>query len=138
MAIQDPLTKLIIGCCYRVANELGNGFAEKVYENALAFELREAKVGVVQQQGIEVFYRGVNVGNYVADLVVDGRVIVEIKAVKPFDDEHLTQGLNYMKATGLVTCLLVNFGKAKVQVRRLGMNRGTSVGTVELDVKDIE
>ena len=70
MAIQDPLTGLIIGCCYRVANELGNGFLEKVYERALAHELRKAKVKVVQQQGIEVFYDGVNVGDYEADLIV--------------------------------------------------------------------
>jgi len=63
MTIQDPLTRLIIGCCFRVANELGPGFLEKVYENALAHELRKAKVKVVQQQGIEVFYDGVNVGN---------------------------------------------------------------------------
>ena len=62
MAIQDPLTELIIGCCFRVANEMGPGFLEKVYENALAHELRKAKVKVVQQQGIEVFYDGVNAG----------------------------------------------------------------------------
>ncbi len=81
MAIQDPLTELIIGCCFRVANELGPGFLEKVYENALAHELWKAKVNVVQQQGIEVFYDGVNVGNYEADLLVEGRVLVEVKAV---------------------------------------------------------
>ena len=62
MPIQDPLTGLIIGCCFRVANEPGPGFLEKVYENALAHELRKAKVKVVQQQGIEVFYDGVKVG----------------------------------------------------------------------------
>ena len=64
MAIQDPLTELIIGCCFRVANELGPGFLEKIYENALAYELRKAKVKVIQQQGIEVYYDGVNMGNY--------------------------------------------------------------------------
>ena len=69
MAIQDPLTGLIIGSCFRVANERGPGFLEKVYENALAHELRQAKAKVVQQQGIEVFYDGVNVGDYEADLL---------------------------------------------------------------------
>ena len=138
MAIQDPLTGLIIGCCYRVANELGNGFLEKVYERALAHELRKAKVKVVQQQGIEVFYDGVNVGDYEADLIVEGRVIVEVKAVTTLDDAHIAQCLNYMKATRLETCLLVNFGKARIQVRRLGMTRGTSAGEVELEVKDIQ
>ena len=80
MPIQDPLTELIIGCCFRVANELGPGFLEKVYENALTHELRKARLNVVQQQGIEVFYDGVNVGNNEADLLVEGRVLVEVKA----------------------------------------------------------
>ena len=113
MPIQDPLTGLIIGCCFRVANELGPGFLEKVYENALAHELRKAKAKVVQQQGIEVFYDGVNVGNDEADLLVEGRVLVEVKAVQALDSAHVGQCLNYMRGRGLVTCLLVNFGKGK-------------------------
>ena len=115
MAIQDPLTELIIGCCYRVANELGNGFLEKVYENALAHELRKAKVKVVQQQGIEVFYDGVIVGNYEADLIVEGLVIVEVKAASALDATHLAQCLTYMRGTRLETCLLVKFGRAKAR-----------------------
>ena len=138
MAIQDPLTGLIIGCCFKVANELGNGFVEKVYENALARELRKAKAKVVQQQGLEVFYDGVNVGNYEADLIVEGRVIVEVKAVRELDDAFIAQCLNYMKATRIETCLLVNFGKARIQVRRLGMTRGPAAGEVELEVKDVQ
>ncbi len=67
MAIQDPLTGLIIGCCFRVANELGPGFLEKVHENALVHELRKAKVKVIQQQGIGVFHDGIRVGNHEAD-----------------------------------------------------------------------
>jgi len=106
-----------------VANELGPGFLEKVYENALAHELRKAKAKVVQQQGIEVFYDGVTVGNYEADLLVENRVLVELKAVQALDNAHVAQCVNYMKGTGLVTCLLVNFGRAKIQVRRLSMDR---------------
>lgn len=64
MPIQDPLTQQIIGMCYRIANTLGHGFVEKVYENALAFELRRAKITFVQQQSVEVFYEGENVGRY--------------------------------------------------------------------------
>ena len=125
MPIQDdPLTRLIIGCCFRVANELGPGFLERIYENALAYELRKAKVKVVQQQGIEVYYDGVNMGNYEADLIVDGCVIIEVKAVQALDNAHVAQCLNYMRGTRLVTCLLVNFGKAKIQVRRLSMSPG--------------
>jgi len=138
MTLQDPLTELIIGCCFRVANELGPGFLEKVYENALAHELRKAKVKVVQQQGIEVFYNGVKVGNYEADLLVDGHVLVEVKAGHGLDKEHVAQCLNYMRGTRLVICLLVNFGRAKLQVRRLGMTRSAATGDVELDVKDIQ
>jgi GxxExxY protein len=93
---------------------------------------------VVQQQGIEVFYDGVNVGNYEADLLVDGRVLVEVKAGHALDNEHVAQCLNYMRGTRLGTCLLVNFGRAKIQVRRLGMTRSAATGDVELDVKDIQ
>ena len=138
MPIQDPLTGQIIGCCFKVANELGPGFLEKVYENALAFELREAKVPFVQQQSIEVFYRGAKVGHYQADLIVEKGVIVEVKAVQALDSAHVAQCLNYMKGTGLVTCLLVNFGRAKIQVRRLSMNRGTEAGDVDLKVDDVQ
>ncbi len=138
MAIQDPLTGLIIGCCFRVANELGPGFLEKVYENALAHELRKAKAKVVQQQGIEVFYDDVNVGNYEADLLVEGRVLVEVKAVQALDSAHVGQCLNDMKGTGLVTCLLVNFGRAKIQVRRLSMSRGAETGDVDLKVDEVQ
>jgi len=150
MAIQDPLTELIIGCCFRVANELGPGFLEKVYENALAHELRKAKANVVQQQGIEVFYDGVIVGNYEADLLVsldfggrtaspkEGRVLVEVKAASALGNADVAQCLNYMRGTRLATCLLVNFGRAKIQVRRLGMTRAAATGDVELDVKDVQ
>jgi GxxExxY protein len=138
MAIQDPLTELIIGCCFRVANELGPGFLEQVYENALAHELRKAKVNVVQQQGIEVFYDGVNVGNYKADLLVEGRVLVEVKAISALGNADVAQCLNYMRGTRLVTCLMVNFGRAKIQVRRLGMTRAAATGDVELEVKDVQ
>jgi len=103
MAIQDPLTELSLGCCFRVANELGPGFLEKVYENAVAHELRKAKVNVVQQQGIEVCYDGVNVGNYEADLLVEGRVLVEVKAIQALGNADVAQCLNDMRGTRLVT-----------------------------------
>jgi GxxExxY protein len=121
-----------------VANELGPGFLAKVYENALAHELRKATVNVVQQQGIEVFYDGVNVGNDEADLLVDGRVLVEVKASQALGNADVAQCLNYMRGTRLATCLLVNFGRAKIQVRRLGMTRAAATGDVELEVKDVQ
>ncbi len=138
MAIQDPLTELIIGCCFRVANELGPGFLEKVYENALAYELRKTKVNAVQQQGIEVFYDGVSVGNDEADLLVEGHVLVEVKAASALGNADVAQCLNDMRGTRLATCLLVNFERAKIQVRRLGMTRAAATGEVELEVKDVQ
>ena len=138
MPIQDPLTQQIIGLCYRIANTLGHGFAEKVYENALAFELRRGKATFVQQQSVEVFYEEEKVGHYKADLIVEGRVIVEVKAIQALSDVDVAQGLNYLRATGLPTCLLINFGKAKIEVRRLGMGPGKGTGDMELEVKDIQ
>ncbi|NQT88767.1 GxxExxY protein, partial [bacterium] len=104
------LTETIIGCVYKVSNTLGVGFLEKVYENALAHELRKAGLGVEQQARTLVKYDDVVVGEYFADLVVSGSTIVEIKAVRTLDDVHKAQCLNYLKATGLRVCLLVNFG----------------------------
>jgi len=118
MPLDDALSERIIGCAYRVANTLGPGFLEKVYDNALAHELRKSGLGVVQQQGIEVHYDGVNVGEFVADMVVNGRIIVELKASRDLADIHAAQCLNYLKATGLPVCLLINFGKGKIEIRR--------------------
>lgn len=113
-------TKRIIGCAYEVSNQLGSGFLEKVYENALVYELCREGFAVDQQWGIEVLYDGnVVVGKYVADLLVEDRVLVELKAVKALDDVHMAQCLNYLKATGLTLCLLINFGTPKVQVKRI-------------------
>jgi len=117
----DPLTEKIIGCAYAVANTLGPGFLEKIYENALAHELRKAGLQARQQHSINVTYDGVIVGEYFADLLVDGCVVVEIKAVKKLDEIHMAQCINYLKATGLHVCLLINFGSAKVQVKRVSL-----------------
>ncbi len=119
MTQHDALTEKILACAFRVSNELGPGFLEKVYENALAHELRKAGCVVSQQHPIEVRYDGVVVGSFAADLLVEGRVLVELKACRAIDDAHVAQGLNYLKATGLTTCLLLNFGTPKVEIRRL-------------------
>jgi GxxExxY protein len=115
----NEVTERIIRCVYVVANTLGNGFLEKVYENALAHELRKAGFVVEQQKGIKVRYDGVIVGDYLADLLVQKEVLVELKAVKTLDNIHVAQCLNYLRATGLKVCLLLNFGTPKVQIRRL-------------------
>ena len=115
----NGMTETIIGCSFRVANGLGVGFLEKVYENALFHELRKAGLQVEQQKAIQVEYDGVIVGNYVADLLVENEVIVELKAVKSIDDIHLAQCLNYLHATGLKVALILNFGTPRLGVKRV-------------------
>ncbi len=115
----NELTESIIGCAYEVSNKLGCGFLEKVYENALRIELTRSGLSVDQQFPIDVRYDGQKVGEFVADLVVERTVVVEIKAVKRNDDVHIAQCLNYLKATGMKICLLINFGKPKVSIRRI-------------------
>lgn len=115
----NQITESIIGCAYAVSNNLGCGFLEKVYENALAHELRKANLVVAQQHPIKVVDDGVIVGDYIADLTVEGVVLIELKVAKGFDEIHLAQCLNYLKATGLTICLLINFGKPRVEIKRI-------------------
>ena len=115
----NETTERIIGCVYAVANGLGCGFLEKVYENALVHEMGKPGLDVSQQHPVTILYDGVVVGEYVADLLVGERVLVEVKAVKAFDDVHTAQCMNYLRATGLRVCLLVNFGAPKVQIKRI-------------------
>jgi GxxExxY protein len=115
----DPLTEAVIGCVFRVANGLGAGFLEKVYENALLHELRKAGLEAKQQVAVSVHYDWQNVGDYIGDIVVEGRLLLELKACKALGDAHLAQCLNYLKATGIPTCLLINFGTSKPQIRRV-------------------
>ncbi len=115
----NTISQTIIGCAFTVANTLGSGFLEKVYENALALELRRAGLEVEQQKGMNVHYEGIVVGEYLADLLVCGSVIVELKAVSALNDVHLAQCLNYLKASNLRLGLLLNFGESKVKVKRV-------------------
>ncbi|MGV3627068.1 MAG: GxxExxY protein [Betaproteobacteria bacterium] len=115
----DQVTEKVIGCVHLVSNGLGCGFLEKVYENALAVELVQSGLKVVPQQKIEVRYKGVLVGEYIADLVVEDSVIIEVKAVKVLEQIHAAQCLNYLKATGYHVCLLINFGTPKAGIKRI-------------------
>jgi len=104
------LTEDIIGAFYAVYNKLGYGFLEKVYENAMIIELEKRGIPVEQQAPLMVLYDGKVIGEYFADLLVDGKVIVEIKAAKNLALENEAQLLNYLKATEMEVGLLVNFG----------------------------
>lgn len=113
----EALTKTIIGCAFTVHNTLGQGYLEKVYENALAHELRKRGLNVVQQAPLHVYYDGVVVGDFYADLWVDERVIVEVKAVSALHKRHEVQLVNYLTTTGVDTGLLLNFGRS-VEIKR--------------------
>ena len=117
----NQISERIIGCAFAVSNGLGSGFLEKVYENALAHELRKAGLLVMQQHAIVAKYDGVVVGEYVADLLVESIVLVELKHARGIDNVHLAQCLNYLTVTGLRLCLLLNFGKPRIDVRRISL-----------------
>jgi len=118
----NEVTERVIGCAYTVSNSLGSGYLEKVYENALAHELRKGPFAVEQQFRVDVAYDGVVVGEYVADLLVASTVLVELKATKELNSVNEAQCMNYLKATGLTVCLLLNFGAPKVGVKRIVNN----------------
>jgi len=115
----DKITERILGCAFKVSNTLGSGFLEKVYENALLHELGKEGLNVVSQHHMKVHYDGIVVGDFYFDLFVNDLVIVELKAVSELNDEHLAQAFNYLRASYLPACLLINFGKPKIQYRRL-------------------
>lgn len=115
----NELSEMIIGCAYKVSNALGAGFVDKVYENALALELRAIGLEVAQQQGIAVRYQDTIVGDFTFDLLVERLVLIELKAARALEEAHVAQCLNYLRATGLHLCLLLNFGKPRVEIRRV-------------------
>ena len=112
------LTQTIIGRFYEVYNELGFGFVESVYESALSIALKEAGLTCSRQVPIPVWYRGRQIGDFRADMLVESAVIVELKAVRALDGSHESQLLNYLRATSIEVGLLLNFG-SKPQVKRL-------------------
>ncbi len=114
----EELTERIIGCAYQVYNTMGFGFLESVYEKCLMIELREAGLEVESQTPIEVRYKGETVGEFVADIVVEDIVILELKSVRRIVLAHEIQLVNYLVATGRPVGLLLNFGERKVEIKR--------------------
>lgn len=117
MAFRE-LTEAVIGCAYRVYNTMGHGFLESVYERCLLIELRKSGLRVESQKPIEVRYQGEVVGEFVADLLVEDKLIVELKAVRQLSPVHEAQVVNYLVATGKPVRLLLNFGEPRVDVKR--------------------
>ena len=115
--LHGDLTEKIIGAFYKVNNTLGYGFLEKVYENALRFELRKLGLNVTQQKNIKVYYENEQIGDYFADLIVNELGIIELKTAESICEEHEAQLISYLKATEIEVGLLLNFGK-KAEFRR--------------------
>jgi GxxExxY protein len=115
---EQELTGKILGAAFAVHNDLGAGFLEKVYSNALALELELTGISCEREVPFKVKYRNVVVGDYYADVVVEKRVLVELKECTGLDAVHEAQILNYLKASGIRVGLLMNFGQPKLQCRR--------------------
>ncbi|MEM6458720.1 MAG: GxxExxY protein [Planctomycetota bacterium] len=112
----------VIGCAFEVSNTLGVGYLEKVYQRALVSECRRQEIVAVAEQPMPVLYKGDVVGDYYIDVLVEGRLIVEIKCVNGFVPEHTAQTLNYLRGTSLPLALMLNFKHPRVQIKRLVNN----------------
>ena len=113
----QEVTSKVIECAFRVHSTLGFGFLEAVYHNALLIELNNAGLNAEKEKKIQVFYNTQLVGDYAADIVVEDKVILELKSIKELHDAHSAQLVNYLKATGIEVGLLINFGES-VQIKR--------------------
>ena len=119
---RDPLTEKIIGCCYKVHNELGAGFTERIYHNALMMLLQEDEIAVQTEKEFEVRFRNRKIGKFRCDLVVEEQVIVELKSTEKYMPKIFEyQLLSYLKASGIKTGLLINFGNTSCEVKRLSV-----------------
>jgi GxxExxY protein len=118
----NEITYAINGAVFEVNKILGEGYLEKVYENALLVELRERGLQVENQVPINVFYKNEIVGEYYADIIVEGQVILELKTVESLDRVHVAQLMNYLTGTGFSIGLLVNFRSPKAQIKRIVNN----------------
>lgn len=116
--IEKELVYQITGCVFTVYKELGHGFLEKVYENALRIELARQGLNVQVQKPIQVMYKGEVVGDYIPDIIVNNKVVIELKAQNNLHKAYETQVINYPKATGIQVGLLVNFAYPKASIKR--------------------
>ena len=116
--LHRELTRQVIGCAFEVIHDLGSGFLESVYEKAMMIALLDKGISVESQKAIAVHFRGKPVGNFFADLLVEKKVIIELKAVKVLLPEHQAQVINYLNATGINVGLLINFGNPRLEFKR--------------------
>lgn len=114
----EQITQSVIGCAFEVINELGAGFLESVYEKALLLAVRQKGLSAIPQHPVKVKFRGECVGEFYADILVEQKVMIELKAVKAIAPEHQARIINYLNATGVEVGLLINFGNAKLDYKR--------------------
>jgi GxxExxY protein len=114
----SDLTEKIIGCAFRVYNTMGSGFLESVYHKSLNIELEKSGLVSEIQKPIKVYYDNQPVGEFIADIIVNNAVVVELKAIQKLNKVHEVQLVNYLRATGLPVGLLINFGEEKIEVKR--------------------
>ena len=117
--LHEELTEGVLAACFEVSNELGSGFVESVYEKALLIALRDKGIAAKAQVPLKVVFRGEVVGDFLADILVADKLILELKAVKTLLPEHQAQVVNYLKSTGIQVGLLINFGNPRVEYKRL-------------------
>ncbi len=131
--LHERVTRDIIGCAFEVVNELGIGFLESVYEKALLVAIRQRGHIAISQHPMTVTFRGADVGAFFADILVDEKVIIELKAAKAITPEHQAQVINYLQATGIEVGLLINFGNPKLEYKRF-----TRTKKINMDTQDAQ
>ncbi len=115
----SDLTGKIIGCAIKIHNVIGCGFQEVIYQRCMAIEFKRCKLDFEREKEIHIFYQGIQVGTRRMDFLVENKIMVELKAVKELEDNHLVQGLNYIEAFNLDIGLLINFGSKRLEFKRL-------------------
>jgi GxxExxY protein len=116
---ESELTGKIIGCCMEVHRILGNGFQEVIYQRALAVEMNQRKISYSREHEMEIFYKGENIGTRRVDFFVEGKIMVELKAIIQLEDVHLAQAINYLEAYKMDIGLLINFGARSLEFKRV-------------------
>ena len=117
--LHSELTAKIIGCAMEVHRTLGNGFQEVIYQRALAIEMAQQGLDFSREHEMQIFYKGQEIGTRRVDFFIEGKVMLEIKAVIQLEDVHLAQAINYLEAYGLDIGLLINFGSRSLQFKRV-------------------
>ncbi len=116
---ESELTGKVIGCCMEVHRILGNGFQEVIYQRALAIEMNEKKISYSREHEMQIFYKGEEIGTRRVDFFIEGKIMLELKAIIKLEDVHLAQAINYLEAYNMDIGLLINFGARSLEFKRV-------------------